>query len=145
MTLATQMKPISAEKVAEIVSSSSESEGLIVDCRSLLAFNADHIETSVNANVPSILARRRGGIMPTQSLLSNSEARQKLASGQCKFIVIYDDNGQLGDICNSSSDNIMSPQSQLSSAEIISRSFSAALGTNTDIYYLKGTCVAATF
>ncbi len=132
------MKLVSADEVAAIVSGSTHNnnnnsgeftECLIVDCRSITAFSCSHIESSVNANVPSIIARRHGGIVPAHSFLSNTAAHQKLFSGRCKFVVIYDETGQL--LCGNNCDFPPTP------ADIIAKSFSCAM-PGVDVCYLKG-------
>ena len=122
------MKLISAEKLADLVNQ-NRSDILLVDCRSFITFSCDHILSSVNANVPSIVARRKGGILPPHSLITSPAARQLVLSGQCMLIVVYDENGQLS--CDHSSPSFFS----LSTAGVILRSFDR---TVVNLCYLEG-------
>ena len=82
--------------------SSSSTEILIVDCRSLVAFNGLHIRGAIHVNCTGIGRKRLSqGKAKLKDLISSAEGKEKFISGGVgTTFVIYDDLSTGPDDCN---------------------------------------------
>jgi len=88
------MKTVSAEGLASLIKGSNENN-LIIDCRSFLAYNKEHIEQAVNVRCNRIMKRRQHGCFSLENAIMNSEKRKQFLDGDLFSVVVYDENGDI--------------------------------------------------
>lgn len=82
-----------AQRLNDVGSSSNSAEFLIVDCRSLVAFNGLHIRGAIHVNCTGIGRKRLSqGKAKLKDLISSAEGKEKFISGGVgTTFVIYDE------------------------------------------------------
>lgn len=100
-------KSVSSTELAQTLnndvgSSSSSTEILIVDCRSLVAFNGLHIRGAIHVNCTGIGRKRLSqGKAKLKDLISSAEGKERFISGGVGTnFVIYDELSSGPDDCN---------------------------------------------
>lgn len=91
-----------AQRLSDVGTSSCSSEILIVDCRSLVAFNGLHIRGAIHVNCTGIGRKRLSqGKAKLKDLISSAEGKQKFISGGVgTSFVVYDELSTDPDDCN---------------------------------------------
>lgn len=91
-----------AQSLNNVGASSSTAEFLIVDCRSLVAFNGLHIRGAIHVNCTGIGRKRLSqGKAKLKDLISSAEGKEKFISGGVgTTFVIYDELSSGPDDCN---------------------------------------------
>lgn len=84
------------------VDSSNSAEFLVVDCRSLMAFNGLHIRGAIHVNCTGIGRKRLSqGKAKLKDLISSAEGKERFISGGVgTTFVIYDELSTVPDDCN---------------------------------------------
>lgn len=68
---------------------------LILDSRSFMSYNENHIVHSENVHCPPIVKRRSGGFVALENIVPCEVKRKQLESGTFRKIIVYD-----GDTCD---------------------------------------------
>lgn len=91
-----------AQSLNNVGASSNAAEFLIVDCRSLVAFNGLHIRGAIHVNCTGIGRKRLSqGKAKLKDLISSAEGKEKFISGGVgTTFVIYDELSSVPDDCN---------------------------------------------
>lgn len=91
-----------AQSLNNVGASSNAAEFLIVDCRSLVAFNGLHIRGAIHVNCTGIGRKRLSqGKAKLKDLISSAEGKEKFISGGVgTTFVIYDELSSVSDDCN---------------------------------------------
>ena len=87
MTLLASM--MGAETLAKAVGS-TDTDVLLIDCRSFMDFNAAHIHSAHNVHCPPIVKRRSGGSLPLGNIIRCSRTRSRLQAGLFHLVLAYD-------------------------------------------------------
>lgn len=92
-----------AQRLSDVdVDTTNSAEFLIVDCRSLVAFNGLHIRGAIHVNCTGIGRKRLSqGKAKLKDLISSAEGKEKFISGGLETtFVIYDELSTGPDDCN---------------------------------------------
>ena len=83
---------VGANDLAERMLSDSDFGVLLVDCRSLLAFNCRHIKGAIHINCTGIGRKRLSqGKAKLKDLISSSDGKERFSNGEIRTIVVYDE------------------------------------------------------
>lgn len=83
---------VGANDLAERMLNDSEFGVLVVDCRSLLAFNCRHIKGAIHINCTGIGRKRLSqGKAKLKDLISSSDGKERFLNGEIRTIVVYDE------------------------------------------------------
>lgn len=121
--------PIEPEELVNMTKSLPECI-LILDSRSFMAYNENHIIHSENVHCPPIVKRRSGGFIALENIVPCETKRKQLENGVFQKIVVYD--GDSTELTSSSKD---------SNLYSVLKSLKQQLTDNfnqSDIFYLKG-------
>ncbi|KAK2838948.1 hypothetical protein Q7C36_013762 [Tachysurus vachellii] len=69
----------------------SETDCLVLDCRSFFSFSSSHISGSTNVRFSAIVRRRARGGLGLEHIVPNEDTRSKLLSGEYQTVVLLDD------------------------------------------------------
>ncbi|XP_055498987.1 dual specificity protein phosphatase 1 [Leucoraja erinacea] len=85
-----EISSVNNETLGQLLKENS-SKCLLLDCRSFFAFNASHVENSINVRFSTIVKRRAKGTMGIEHIVPNEESRNNLISGHYSYVVIFDE------------------------------------------------------
>ena len=83
---------LGANDLAERMLDETDLDVLLVDCRSLLAFNCRHIKGAIHINCTGIGRKRLSqGKAKLKDLISSSDGKEKFLSGEIRTVIVYDE------------------------------------------------------
>lgn len=82
---------ITAPQLSELMRTNSEH--VLIDCRSFLVYNKGHISGAVNVRCNSIMKRRNKGVFSLENAITNGDIRKDFQSGRYSAVIVYDDLG----------------------------------------------------
>ena len=83
---------VGANDLAKRMSDETKFSVLLMDCRSLLAFNCRHIKGAIHINCTGIGRKRLSqGKAKLKDLISSSDGKEKFLNGEIRTVIVYDE------------------------------------------------------
>lgn len=83
---------LGANDLAERMSDEADLSVLLMDCRSLLAFNCRHIKGAIHINCTGVGRKRLSqGKAKLKDLISSSDGKEKFVNGEIRTVIVYDE------------------------------------------------------
>lgn len=120
---------VEAEELVNHIKSQPECT-LILDSRSFMSYNENHIVHSENVHCPPIVKRRSGGFVALENIVPCEVKRKQLESGVFRKIIVYD--GDTCDLTSASKDSNLYSVLKSLRQQLVDKIDSG------DICYLKG-------